>query len=531
MKRNFRNLRRGSFDLLVIGGGIYGAWTACDGAMRGLKVAIVEKGDWASGTSSSSSKLIHGGLRYLEQMRFGLVRKSLLERTRLLDIAPHRVLPIRFVVPFYRGGRVGPRRMKAGLLFYDLLAGGSSPLEGTSSFGKDETLERYSFLRDEGLLGAATYGDCTTDDARFTLEVVEAAVRAGAAAVNYAEARHLLSTGGRVCGAVVRDRVDGKEIEIEAGAVVDTAGPWAGTIGGGEELAGKIRLTKGVHIILPRLPCAEAFLLLTRRDRRVLFFIPWYGKTLVGTTDTDYRGDPDGVRPGNDDIAYLLDEIDHVLRPGIWGPGDIGGASAGLRTLRGNSSLAPASLSREWSLSMTRPGLLISIGGKFTSARADACRIVDRVLQMLGKPGRGKSMSGKRPLPFSPPEDFTAWKRHTLQEGLKCGLDSETASWTARRYGTAVSDLFSLIVEDPSLARRLHPALPFCRAEALYSASEEMVVGLEDLLRRRIPLLLLLPPERTVLEDGAALASRALGWTGEHRLREIDRLLRPPSLS
>jgi len=421
--------------------------------------------------------------------------------------------------------------MKAGLRLYDLLAGGTSPLEGTSSFGKDETLKRYSFLRDEGLLGAASYGDCTTDDARFTLEVVEAAARAGAAAVNYAEAGHLLSSGGRVCGAVIRDRVDGKEIEIEAGAVVDTSGPWAGTIGGGEEMAGKVRLTKGVHIILPRLPCPEAFLLLTRRDRRVLFFVPWYGKTLVGTTDTDYRGDPDGVRPGNDDIACLLDEVDHVLRPGIWGPGDIGGASAGLRALRDSASRAPASLSREWSLSMTRPGLFVSIGGKFTSARADACRIIDRVLQLLGKPGRGKSPTGKRPLPFSPPVDFTTWKRHTLQEGLKGGLDSETASWVARRYGTAVSEIFALIAEEPSLARRLHPALPFCRAEALYSASEEMVVRLEDLLRRRIPLLFLLPPERAVLEDSAALASRALGWTGKHRLREIDLILKPPFLS
>jgi len=520
--RDFDSLTRGPFDLLVIGGGIYGAWTAFDASLRGLKVALVEKGDWASGTSSASSKLIHGGLRYLEHLRFGLVRKSLRERSRLLALAPHRVLPSRFVIPLCESGRVGSARLKAGIRFYDILAGSRNPLDGPSTLDREETLLRYPFLREEGLQGSAAYGDCITDDARFTLEVVEGAQRAGAATINYAEAVEVLFRGDRAAGAGVRDRLGGSTCEVEARLVVNTSGPWAALVAVDSGFSRSLRLTKGVHLVFPGLPTPDAFLFLTRSDKRVLFFIPWHGKTLVGTTDSDYIGYPDEVHVDGEDVAYLLEEIDGVLRPGTWSPSDIGGSSAGLRALRHVPGIPSEALTREWSLSKCPSGMLTSLGGKFTSARADAAKIVDEALRLLGKSWKGKTPTETRLLPFAPAGEFPVWRQGVLREALRLGIDSETAICSARRHGTAVEDLFDLIRRDPSLAERLSPRLPFSKAEAAYGASREMVCHLEDLLRRRIPLLLLEPPDRPVIEEAASLAAPALGWSAERCREEVE---------
>lgn len=526
--RDFDCLTRGPFDLLVIGGGIYGAWTAFDASLRGLKVALVEKGDWASGTSSASSKLIHGGLRYLEHLRFGLVRKSLRERSLLLALAPHRVLPSRFVIPLSEGGRVGNVRLRGGLRLYDILAGSGNPMEGHSTLNREETLSRYPFLGEEGLQGSAAYGDCITDDARFTLEVVEGARRAGAEVVNYAEAVEVLLRGDRAAGAAVRDRLGGSTCEVEARLVVNTSGPWAAQVALDSGFSRSLRLTKGVHLVFPGLPAPDAFLFLTRSDKRVLFFIPWYGKTLVGTTDSDYIGYPDDVHVDDEDVAYLLEEAAHVLRPGTWSPSDISGSSAGLRALRHAPGIPPEALTREWSLLKCPFGMLTSLGGKLTSARADAAEIVDEAMRLLGRSWRGRAPTETRPLPFSPAGDFPIWRQGVLREALRLGIDSETALCSARRYGTAVEKIFDLIRRDPSLAERLSPRLPFSRAEAVQGASLEMVARLEDLLRRRIPLLLLEPPERTLVEESASLAATVLGWNAERCREEVDLVMTGP---
>jgi glycerol-3-phosphate dehydrogenase len=450
---------------------------------------LVEKGDWASGTSSLSSKLIHGGLRYLEHMRFGMVRKSLRERALLTSLSPHLVRPSRFVVPVFRKGRVGPLRLRAGLGLYRFLAGndrpGGDPLHLTSG----DAAERYGFLREEGLLRAFSYGDAITDDARLTLEVEEAAMEAGAVAVNYTEAIAPLRGGSCAGGAAVRDHSSGETAEVAASVVANTAGPWAASIPGCTEVAGKIRLTKGVHLVFPPLPTNDAFLFLTRSDRRVLFLIPWYGRTLAGTTDTDYREGPDSAGVSPADVDYVLDELSHVLRDGTWNRKSILGASAGLRTLLEVPGRSPGDLSREWRVFKPAPDLFVSVGGKLTSARADAAVIVRRVLALLA------------------------------------GLDTESAAHCLR-YGRSVTSIQSLVRCDPALSERLDGDLPFCFAEVAFGASREMAHHLDDLLRRRLPLMLLRPPERRLAERAAAVAAPHLGWDNERVGEEIARTMR-----
>jgi glycerol-3-phosphate dehydrogenase len=415
--------------------------------------------------------------------------------------------------------------MKTGIRLYDLFAGARNPLQGPSAFDREETLSRHPFLAEEGLLGAAAYGDCVTDDGRFTLEVVEAARRAGAVVVNYAEAAEILFRDRRAAGAAVVDRTDGSTLEVEAGLVVNTAGPWVGKLAGDCDFTRSLRLTKGVHLVMPRLPSPEAFLFLTRQDRRVLFLIPWYGKTLLGTTDTDYNHDPDEAGVDERDVDYLFTELESVLRHDLWSRSDISGATAGLRALRDEPGVSPGLLTREWSLSSCRPGMLSSLGGKFTTARADAAGIVDEALRLLGGRKWAAAPTEKRRLPFCPEGEFSHWKGERVREALRLGLDSETASWCPRRYGTAVGEIFALVRDDPSLGERLVPGLPFCRAEALHCARSEMVVRLEDLLRRRIPLLLLDRPDRETLEKTAALVAGLLGWTPDQCRREVDEIL------
>ncbi|RMF77741.1 MAG: FAD-dependent oxidoreductase, partial [Nitrospirae bacterium] len=354
---------------------IYGAWVAADAALRGLSVALVERTDWGAGTSSRSSKLIHGGLRYLRGLHLRLVRKSLAERRLLARLAPHQVRPLRFLFP--ADGTPAPL-VAAGLTLYDLLAGRDQPVAPHARLEPAAAARRCPFL--DGARGRPlfSYGDCATDDARLTLEVVAQALAAGAVAVNHATVRHLLASRAGVAGAAVACSLTGREVEVRARLTVLAAGPWSeGLLPGGGRRPWA-RYTKGVHLVMEPLPCAEALLLVARSDRRVFFVIPWYGASLVGTTDTDYRGDPDRVAVEEADVAYLLGEL-AAHAPGLgWGAGEIRGAFAGLRTLRHQPGRSPSSVSREWRLVEPRPGLLMPVGGKLTAARADAAAIVDR---------------------------------------------------------------------------------------------------------------------------------------------------------
>ena len=527
MRRDFAALGRGPFDLLVVGGGIYGAWAAYDATLRGMRVALVERGDWGGGTSSASSKLIHGGLRYLEHGELGLVRRTLDERRRLARLAPHRVRPLRFLFPAYRGDRVGRLRLGAGLSFYDALAGAGQPVPRHRWLPREAVLEHIG-LEPRGLRGAYAFGDCLTDDARLTLEIVDGAHRAGAVAVNRAAAVELLTLHGRVGGASVRDGEGGGTVEVRALATLLAAGAWNGRLLAG--LRGvpplSTRLTLGVHLVLPRLGVDDALVISSNDDARIVFAIPWYGRTLLGTTDTDHAGEPGVARVRPEDVSYLLERASRVLREPRLGAGDVLATFAGLRVLPASGDKQPSAASREWHLSEPRPGLYVSVGGKLTSARADAARIVERIVARAGWPRR-PAPTLARPLPWCPPVPhvgWAQWEQDALSAGLAAGLDEETARAAAARHGARLERLLARVRARPDLARRLVPAAPFCRADVVQAAEDEMARSLEDVLRRRLPVMLVAPPSLGALEDAAALAGEVLGWDASRRRAEVDAL-------
>ncbi len=525
MTRDFDRLDGEAFDLLVIGGGIYGAWIAYDATLRGLRVALVERDDWASGTSSASSKLIHGGLRYLEHLKIGLVRRSLHERRRLATLAPHRVRPLRFVVPAYRGDRVGPLRLEAGLWLYDRLAGPHQPVAPHEAYGRSQLLDAYGFLAPDGLKAGFSYGDCGTDDARFTLEVVAGALKAGAACVNGAEVVALVHENGAVAGAEVLDRETGRTANVRAKVTVNAAGPWGTRLKGLTPAARDLtRLVKGVHLLLPALPTDDALLLAAKRDGRVFFAIPWYGRTLLGTTDADFPGDPDDVGVAPADVEYLLTEASRALKPVGWTESAIRGGFAGVRALRSERDARPADVTREWTLENPEPGLLMPVGGKFTSARAEASITVQAAMARLDR-SPGQCPTKRRAFPWRPVTDFAHFQEETAAQGAALGLDAETGAACAARYGTTVERLLDVVRERPDLARRIVPELPFCAAEVVHAVRSEMARTLTAVLRRRTPLVLLHPLDRDTVAACADLAGKELGWSSERREQEIAAVL------
>lgn len=506
MKRDFASLQNRQFDLLICGGGIYGAWTAYDAALRGLKVAIVEQGDWASATSSASSKLIHGGLRYLESYDLKLVKKALSERQMLLHAAPHRVWPLRFGVPVYAESRISRLKLKTGLMLYDFLA--ASPLKKMAHhyFNRHTFSAHFPLLDTVGLKGGFTYGDAQTDDARLVLELIDGAMAAGAVCVNYCKLLTVIEWGGRATGATVEDATNGEAAEVLAKQVVYATGPWLSIEKDSEKWC---RVTKGVHLIMPAQLKEEALLLTARRDGRVFFMIPWYGRTIVGTTDTDYSGDLSHVVSGENDVSYLLDAANHYLKT-VWKKSDVINSYAGLRVMKRSDKSSPSAMSRDWELKTGANGVHFSIGGKITSAREDAACIVDKVCEQLGT--AASCASRGRMFPWAPQQEYALWCAATSAQAAKLDIDDECTKWLIRRHGKRVVDLFKSIEQDPSLAGRITPAIPIIYADLLFCASNEMVVHLEDLLRRRLPLLILVKLNEAELNHLARKVSRNLLW-------------------
>ncbi|MFT4048046.1 MAG: glycerol-3-phosphate dehydrogenase/oxidase [Solimonas sp.] len=479
------------FDVLVIGGGIYGAWTAYDAASRGLSVAIIEKNDWGSGTSSASSKLIHGGLRYLENYEFGLVRHALKERRTLYRIAPHLVRPLNFILPMWKGPRASSFMVSAGLALYDLLALGSRPVRPHRHYGARALLEEYPFVDPRHLLGGFRYGDCQEDDARMTLVVTAAAQSCSAVCANRVAARRIIEDGGKVVGAEVDDLVGGVSHAVRARVVVNAAGPWApGLLG---EAAPKVRLVKGTHLVLPAIAgCNEAFLL-TASDGRVFFVIPWYGRTLVGTTESTVTA-PAEAQPTDEETRYLLAGVRAGL-PGIgWTEEDVIARFAGVRMLQAEDAASLSAVTREFAVLQPKANLLMHVGGKYTTSRHDSIAIVDAVFRALGR-RPPEPVTQRRPLPGAPqgraPGAFEGWQAQAIAELAAIGVDLEAARWLTLRHGSGVSAISALIQSDRRLAARIAPEAPFVHAEAVHAVRSEMALSLDDLTRRRMPLTLL----------------------------------------
>jgi glycerol-3-phosphate dehydrogenase len=507
---NLARMRGETFDVLVIGGGIVGAAVARDATTRGLATALVERGDFASGTSGKTSRLIHGGLRYLRDFRIPLVRQSVRERDRLLRVAPALVVPLRFVIPVYAEKGLRTWSLRLGLFVYEVLSRERTLPRGRWLSPRDVVAEEPS-LSPEGLRGGGLYFDACADDARLVLAVVRDAAEAGAAVANYAEAVELIRAGERVAGARVRARAVGDPFEVRARCVVNATGVWLDRLRGGGE-GHSVRPTRGAHILVPRdrVGNVDGVALTAKRDRRVMFVVPWGGWSLVGTTDTDYGGEPDRVRPDPDDIAYLLESVNEAFPDARLTPDDIASAYAGLRPLvrRAGRGDGASDVSRAHEVFEDPDGLLSVAGGKLTTQRAIGEDVVDLVCERLGL----DLASATRDRPLGPAMTAAA-------EFRSIGFDDATADHLASRHDP--SDLRTAL-EEPESRARIDPHLPYVWAEVHGAVHAEMALTLEDVLVRRLPIFYESRDQGgSVAVAVAARVARLVGWDAERIQAEI----------
>jgi glycerol-3-phosphate dehydrogenase len=531
------HLQADRFDVVVIGGGITGAGVALDAATRGYAVALVERDDWSCGTSSRSSKMVHGGLRYLQNFDLGLVREALLERQLMVRLAPHIVKPLPFLVPAFEGAR-RDLRIGVGLNMYDVMAS-SGPRrrrraqreaaeEGSDYWSPDrhhtiegeEVLELVPALAGRNPTSAYLFFDCQTDDSRLVLTVLGEAERFGAVCANGAEVVELIEEGGRAAGVVCEERETGERFAIGADNVVNATGVWADRIRPeelhAEEEIPTIRPSRGTHILIAAedLPLNAAVIVPAAGDRTI-FALPWLGQTLVGTTDNDYEGDLEHPRVGLEDVHYLLDAVNAFFERDF-GVADIAGAYAGVRPLISAADPKKSvDISRKAELYETSSGLITITGGKLTTWRRMAKMTVDRMVEREFRQAPCRTHE----IPLGHPVD---------PDGLATSAEVEEASLRhlASRYGLFAERILRLCDERPELARPILPGMPDLLAEALVAVRHEQARSVPDVLLRRTRLGLL--AARRLTEDAAAVRRVAevmggeLGWGRRQVKREAE---------
>ncbi len=511
-------------ELLVIGAGITGAGIARDAAMRGLRTALIDKGDFGAGTSSRSSRLVHGGLRYLEESHFKFVLAAIRERHILLRIAPHLVWPRSFLVPLHRGGRISIWRLAAGLWLHDLLA-------AFRSVGHHRLLSRRAIraaeprMKDRDLLGGARYYDAQCDDARLTLATVRSAHRHGALAANYVQVDRLDNADGRVRGALVTDLTTGQQHTIRALTVVNATGPWSDTLRGQEGRAPVLRPTKGVHISVPRqrMGNKEAVTFLSPIDGRVMFIIPHGRLSYIGTTDTDCDYSPDEIYAESDDVIYLLRSANALFPDARLGPADIVSTWTGVRPLVAPANrLPPSSICREHRILDEPSGLISVVGGRLTTYRAIAAQTVDRVFAQLheldGRHIRLKPGTEQEPLPGGEAHDLQV----LVEEAEREGFSRELAEHLVRSYGSESPAVTRLAISEPELAEPVFPSHPAILAELVHAIRREMAITLGDLLIRRTHVFHEVSGHGTeYIARIADLAAAEMGWDPERKEAEI----------
>jgi glycerol-3-phosphate dehydrogenase len=520
------------FDVLVIGGGITGAGAALDAASRGLRVALVEARDLASGTSSRSSKLIHGGLRYLEQFDFKLVYEALHERDLLVSkLAPHLVKPVSFLYPLYKKVVERPY-VGAGLALYDAMEGTRRPVPHHRHLTARGALRLAPALSTERLAGAMRYYDAQVDDARYTLTVARTAAAHSAVVATRVSAVSLLRgpDGVRVTGARVRDEETGRFLEVSAETVVVCAGVWTDLV---HELAGvragyRVRMSKGVHIVVPRSAVRADTGMILRTDKSVLFFIPWGERWIVGTTDTDFSGDRAEPVATQEDVDYILAAANRVLvRPLT--RADVIAVYAGLRPLveavgEGAKGGKPTTkVSREHVVDVPVPGLASIAGGKFTTYRLMARDVVDAAVADFG---RAVPSSVTEQLPLLGADGLAAVQAGAGRLAEDYRVPRAVVDHLLSRYGTLAGEVLDLIRADPSLARPLAEGFAYLRAEVAYAVTHEDALHIEDVLMRRMRLFIESADSGTgVAESVALIMGRLLGWSRRRRAAETRRYL------
>jgi glycerol-3-phosphate dehydrogenase len=485
-----RVLADGSYDVVVIGGGMAGAGVARDLALRGVSVALVEKLDFASGTTSRSSKLIHGGLRYLELLDFGLVRESLRERERLGRLAPHLVRPLPFLVPIYRESSRGLVKVRIGLALYDWLTPGRAR-ERYRVLSTVDALSLEAGIRSEGLLGAGYYfDDLLVYPERLCLENVLSAVRHGARAFNYAEVEDVLRDRvGAVTGVRVRDLLSERTVTLGARVVVNAAGPWVDRIraraGVTDRGARIVRTTKGIHCLLPRV--TERAIYHSTGDDRMIFVIPWREFSLVGTTDSDFEGDPDRLHATGDEVRYLLDEVRRAVPDARVSPEHVAYTYAGVRPLSVEEGKRASDVSRAHKVVAEEDGTFLSVTGtKLTCFRSLAEEVGDQVMRTLGR--RAPARTGALTLDGLDEEASTVEARAWLDvtpDMAASGLERDTLETLVTLYGRRYGRVAELAGKVAGGTERLCPENPDVAAQLHHAVQEEMTVTLEDFMIRR----------------------------------------------
>jgi len=527
------------FDVLVIGGGITGAGAALDAASRGLRVALVEARDLASGTSSRSSKLVHGGLRYLEQRDFKLVYEALRERDLLVSkLAPHLVRPISFLYPLYKKVVERPY-VGAGLALYDALEGTRRPVPHHRHLTVRGALKLAPALSPARLAGAMLYYDAQVDDARHTLTVARTAAAHSAVVATRVSAVELLRgpDGIRVTGARVRDEETGRLLDVSAEAVVVCAGVWTDLV---YELAGvragyRVRMSKGVHIVVPREAVRADTGMIVRTEKSVLFFIPWGERWIVGTTDTDFSGDRAEPAATEEDVEYILAAANRVLAQPLR-RSDVIAVYAGLRPLvtaeqsngskgsKGSKGSRPTTkLSREHVVDVPVPGLASIAGGKLTTYRLMARDVVDAAVADFG---REIPASVTDQVPLLGADGLAAVRAGAGRLAEDYQVSRAAVEHLLDRYGTLAGEVLDLIRADPGLAQPLGEGHPYLRAEVAYAVTHEDALHVEDVLVRRMRLFIESADSGTgMAAEVSTIMGRLLGWNRRKRAAEARRYL------
>ncbi|WP_040865035.1 glycerol-3-phosphate dehydrogenase/oxidase [Nocardia exalbida] len=508
------------FDVVVVGGGVVGAGIALDAATRGLQVALVEARDLGSGTSSRSSKMFHGGLRYLEQLEFGLVREALRERELTLStLAPHLVKPLRFLYPLTH--RVWERPyVAAGLALYDTM-GGAKSVPGQQHLTRAGALRLAPGLRRDSLIGGVAYYDTVVDDARHTMMVARTAAHYGAVIRTSTQVVGFLREADRVVGVKVRDTEDGRTGEVRGHVVINATGVWTDEVQALSHQRGRfhVRASKGVHIVVPRDRIVSDTAIILRTATSVLFVIPWGAHWIIGTTDTDWNLDLAHPAATKADIDYLLERVNEVLVTPLT-PDDIDGVYAGLRPLLAGESDETSKLSREHAVARVAPGLVGIAGGKYTTYRVMAYDAVDEVAEDI--PARvSPSVTAKVPLLGA--DGYFALVNQTVQLAETFGVHPYRIKHLLDRYGSLIEEVMAFAADKPELLQPITDAPSYLQVEAVYAAAAEGALHLDDVLARRTRISIEYPHRgANCAEQVAQLIAPILGWDDEEIDREVQ---------
>ncbi len=526
-----------TYDVILLGGGIVGSGIARDCAQRGLKVALYEREDYGYGTTSRSTRLIHGGLRYLEMLDFGLVRQDLKEREILLKIAPHRVQPLPFILPFYRCSLLYRLKVRVGMLLYDLLSYDKT-LPNHRYLTRAETLAMEEGLNAKGLQGAAMYYDCQVAfPERLCLDNILSAQRDGASVFNHTEVIDILTAqnqpfnkspsphlGGKACGVRVRNRLTGEESEFRGRLIINATGAWVDRLlkGWKTPLPPQLRLTKGIHFAAPRAN-KNALVLFSKKDRRLMFAIPWLGYSWIGTTDTDFDANLDTVHALRDEIAYLQETVSEYLPQGDWS--EVYFTNAGVRALVHDNrpGASESAVSRKHGVlihahSEGLEGMITVLGGKLTAYRDIAEEVVNRACELLEHTMEGRTAA--TPLPGGERNDLEYLKAEMGRAGSEYGLTQAQADYLVFLYGAEAYAILNRIEHDASLAEPLSRAYPDIKAQVVHAIEAEQAQTLNDFLLRRSLLGFTKDQGEQAIPALIETMAARLGWGAERVAEE-----------